>query len=104
MDRLDYNLFFHYLQIGKCINETCFYFADEPEEEERYLGYIEGHEQPYWVGRCDNPNGCEFATAEELVQAPIYQGRSLKERWNQVRIVEIEALSVDYWLEYYPQE
>lgn len=103
MDRLDYDYFFRLLKNGKYINETCFYFADEPEEEERYLGYIEGHEQPYWVGLCDIPDGCSFATAEQLIQAPIYHGRSLKARWDAVRIVEIEALSLDEWLEYYPK-
>lgn len=104
MDTLDYNIFFHYLKIGSCMNDTCFYFTDEPGEPEHYLGYVEDWKRPYWVGLCDIPNGCNFATAEELVQAPIFQGRSLKERWEQVRILEIEAVSVDYWLEHYPKD
>ena len=44
---------------------------------------------------------CEFDTAYELLNAPIYDGRSLRERWENVVFEEIGGLSVDDWLKLY---
>ena len=43
--------------------------------------------------------GCEFKMASELVNAPIYDGKSLKSRWNKVVIVSIESFPVDDWIQ-----
>ena len=37
---------------------------------------------------------------EELVTAPIYNGMSLKERWDNVVITEIEGICVEDWYKY----
>ena len=81
------------------IDETCFYFSDDPIEEEHYLGYLPEYEKPYWAGYCDVEGGCEFKTASELVNAPIYDGKSLKSRWDKVVIVSIESFPVDDWMQ-----
>ncbi len=96
---LDYDFFYKQLSAGIMIDETCFYFNDDPEEEEHYLGYLPQYDKPYWVGYCDIPDGTEFSTAEELVNAKIFNGRSLKERWNNVRIISIEGICLESWLE-----
>ena len=96
----DYDFFYRQLEAGKRVNETCFYFADDEWEEEHFLGFMPQYEKPYWVGYCDIPNGIAFQTAQELVTARIFQGKSLKERWNSVRIVSMEGLSLKDWLEY----
>lgn len=74
-------------------------FLDEGEEEIHYLGFTPKFELPYWAGYCDIPDGAEFLTAEELVNAPIYSAQSLKERWDDVRIISIEGILFDDWLE-----
>jgi len=102
MDRLDYDFFYAHLLLGKWIDETGFYFADDPSEEEHFLGYLPEYDLPYWVGYCDIEDGTEFKTAEELVNAPIFDGRSLKERWPEVRIFSIWGLRLDEWLESCP--
>ena len=56
-------------------------------------------EKPYWVRYCDVEGGCEFKTADELVNAPIYNGKSLKSRWDKVVIVSIESFPVDDWIQ-----
>ena len=101
MDTLDYDYFFKQLKAGASINETCFYFADDPHESDHYIGYLPQYEEPYWVGDCDLPEGCEYSTAEELTEAKIFDGKSLKERWNNVRIVSIEGMGLADWLKYF---
>ena len=72
---LNYDFFYHQLEAGKRINETCFYFADDEREEEHFLGFMSQYEKPYWVGYCDIPNGTAFPTAQELVTCLLYTSR-----------------------------
>lgn len=102
MDRLEYDFFFKVLkENGTWLDETHFYFSDDPEEEEHWLGCILSYEQPYWAGGCDIPRGCDFDTAEELLNAPIYNGKSLRERWADVRIIGMMGLGLEDWYELY---
>lgn len=101
MNTLDFEWFYKQLSAGKSIDETCFFFADDDTEKERYLGFLPQYDPPYWVGYCDIPDGAEFFTAEELVSAPVFGGKSLRERWDQVRILSIEGASLDDWLAYF---
>lgn len=98
---MNFEFFYKQLKAGMNINETCFYFDDEPQIEERYIGYSPEYEKPYWVGYCDIEDGCEFYTAEDLVNAKIYKGKSLIERWENVVIESIEGLSLDDWFEFF---
>ena len=102
METLDYDYFFQLLKVGDYIDETNFYFSDDPKEDEHYIGYLPEYEKPYWVGYCDIPDGAEFNTAEELVEAKIFDGKSLKERWPFVRIVTIGGIDLDEWFKYHP--
>lgn len=90
---MEWSFFFRQLEVGMSIDETCSYFSDDPTEEEHYLGYLPEYEKPYWVGYCDVEGGCEFKTASELVNAPIYG------RWDKVVIISIESFSVDDWMQ-----
>ena len=96
---MEWSFFFRQLEAGMLIDETCFYFSDDPTEGERYLGYLPEDEKPYWAGYCDIEDGCEFKTADELVNSPIYDGKSLKSRWDKVVIVSIEGLDRDDWMQ-----
>ena len=96
---MEWSFFFRQLEAGMLIDETCFYFSDDPTEEEHYLGYLPEYEKPYWAGYCDIEDGCEFKTADELVNAPIYDGKSLKSRWDKVVIVSIGGLDRDDWMQ-----
>ena len=95
---MKWNFFFKQLEAGINVNETCFYFRDDPNEEEHYLGYIPDQKEPYWVGYCDIENGCDFANAIELVNAPIFNGKTLKDRWDDVIICHIEGVCLDDWM------
>ena len=80
---------------GAAMDETCFHFRTDPAQEVHYIGFIAGYEAPYWIGYCDVPDGCEFATAEALFGASVFDGRSLRERWEEVEIEAINGLSPD---------
>ncbi len=99
MMELNFDYFFRQLKAGLNIDETRFYFRDDPEEEEHYLGYCRGYPKPYWIGYCDIKDGADFWTAEELVNAPIFNGKSLKDKWEYVCICGIEGLPLDDWFE-----
>ena len=100
---MNWDLFFRQLTAGRNIDETCFTFRDDPDERERYLGYIPNYEDPYWIGLCDVEDGCDFKTAEELVNAPVFDGKSLRDRWSSVIIHSIAGLSFEEWLKYAEQ-
>ena len=100
MDTLDYDFFFKQLKAGNYIDETCFYFIDDEKQSEHYLGFLPKFDLPYWIGYCDVPDGKEYKTAEELVNDKVFDGKSLIERWNELRINSIEGISLDDWLQY----
>lgn len=100
MDTLNFDFFMRQLTAGKNIDETCFYFCDDKNDTEHYLGYLPKYDKPYWIGYCDIEDGAEFTGAEELVNAPVFDGRSLKDRWNEVRIISIEGICLNDWLEF----
>ena len=81
------------------IDETSFIFKDDTHKIEHFIGYLPQYELPYWVGYCDVEGGCEFKTAKELFEAPIFDGKSIKDRWNEVEIIAIGAINIDEWNE-----
>ena len=94
---LDWDYFFKQLDAGMNIDETGFYFSDDPMECEHYLGYIQ---DSYWIGYCDIEDGCDFSSAAELVNAPVFDGKSFQERWDNVVICSIEGIGVEDWLKF----
>ena len=83
-------------EIGEGCDETTFYFKTDPKEKEHYLGYKPEYKKPYWVGYCDIENGCEFLTAKEMFEAPIYDGKSIKDRWNEIVLCTIGGCPVEW--------
>ena len=98
---MEWDFFFRQLEAGVNIDETCFYFEDDPVEKDHYLVYLRQYDKPYWVGYCDIKDGCEFYSAAELVDAPIFDGRTLRERWDKVVVCSIEGTGLEEWLKYF---
>lgn len=65
------------------------------------MGFLFGSKKPYWVGYCNIENGCEFESANELVDPPIFDGKSLRARWNDVIIYSIKGCCLEEWLKYF---
>ena len=87
---------------GMNVDETSFSFEKDNQDFIRYIGYSENEPLPYWAGLCDLPDGRRFRTADELFEARIYDGKSLKERWDEVTIYSINSLPLDEWLSCLP--
>ncbi len=84
------------------VDETLFFFDDEPEKERtHYLGCLREYETPNWIGYCDIKDGCEFYTASELLNAKVFNGKSIKDRWEHIIIEQIGGISLKDWLEFY---
>lgn len=83
------------------VDETSFYFSDNPNETDHCLGCLREYEKPYWVGYCDVPDGCEYATASEMLEAKIFDGKSIKDRWDSVVLCSIGGIPVEDWLDQY---
>ena len=102
MARLDYEFFLNLLKTnGSWLDETHFYFVDDPGQREHWLGCIPKREKPYWLSDCDVPGGAEYDTAEEMAEAPVLNGKSLRERWPQVRVLGTMGLCLEDWQELY---
>jgi hypothetical protein len=102
IQRLHIDYLLQEFKAGKNIDETCFSFESDPITEFRYIGYSENDPLPYWAGLCDLPDGRRFQTADELFEAKIYDGKSLKERWDEVTIYSIYSFPLDDWLSCLP--
>ena len=87
---------------GMNVDETSFSFEKDNQDFIRYIGYSENDPLPYWAGLCDLPDGRRFQTADELFEAKIYDGKSLKERWDEVTIYSINSFPLDDWLSCLP--
>lgn len=87
------------------IDETVIYFIDEDESRDvHYIGCLRQYDKPYWAGLCDIPGGTEFATAEELFTAKIYDGLSIKDRWDKAVVEQIGLLSAEGWMDIHASE
>ena len=84
------------------VDESSLSCDKDNQDFRRYIGYSENEPLPYWAGLCDLPDGRRFRTADELFEARIYDGKSLKERWDEVTIYSINSLPLDDWLSCLP--
>lgn len=75
-------------------NEGCVIGATSQVFFDSSLRPMSHGETCYWAGAgCDIHNGAGFPTARALFEAPIYEGRSIKQRW-----AEIEWHMIDGWM------
>ena len=83
------------------IDETAFYFDDDPNENDHMLGCLREYEKTYWIGYCDVPDGCEFDNANDLLNAKVFDGKSIKDRWEHIIFATIGGIGLNDWLEKY---
>ena len=107
---MDYDLFLRCLAEEKeGIDETEILFLDDLERGECILGYIREIEingeiryfdEPYWIGTgCDVKDGKGFVSAEDLLHAKAYGGRSIHEAWKKVHVLHLGRIPLDYFFE-----
>ncbi len=85
----DYDFMLAWFELrDKRLGEIDFYFQSETNEQEYYIGYDSEHDE-YWAGLCDIPDGCILKTAKDLFEAKIYGGKSIKDRWGDLVLLNI---------------
>lgn len=99
-NRMKYDYFEEKLAAGTLVDEICFYFSDDENETEHCFGYMKGYDRPYWAGPCDVQGGCDFETTADMLNAPIYDEQSLKDRWQQVIMCSIVGCSPRNWMKF----
>ena len=66
-------------------NEDCVIGATNQVFYDSNLRPLSHSETCYWAGYgCDVHNGVEYHTAKELFEAPIYEGLSIRDRWDEI--------------------
>ena len=110
---MEYDLFLRCLtECPEKMDETDILFLDDMERGACILGYIPYHkikdqeiqsDRPYWIGTgCDVKDGAEFLDAEELLQAKVYGGKSIKEAWNRVCVLTLGGMPIEWWMQLCP--
>ncbi len=87
--------FLHFIRQDK-LGKFKFRFRDDPPQTERILEKLN---EEYSVGLCDIPIGTTFKTASQLVEAEIFGGKSLRDRWGEIEVIECAALPFHEWAE-----
>lgn len=105
---MDFDLFLRCLtEAHDAIDETEFMFLDDMDRDACMLGYIDcggidgerrGVDNHYWIGNgCDVNDGMEFTSAEALLEAKVYGGRSISEAWDEVCVLHFGYVPLDIW-------
>lgn len=105
---MEFDLFLRCLtECADSIDETEILFLDDEARGECIMGYIpyimvnnreKWFDEPYWIGTgCDIKDGAEFLTAEEMLQAKVYGGRSIKDAWEKVCVLHFGWVPLDIW-------
>ena len=101
---IDFDLFFSRLCDIKyqwVINETHFYIEEDPVYDSCWLGRLDSP-TPYWYGlTADGSQAYDYVTAQELVDAKVFHGKSLREVWSRVRFYSLGDIEPDTWLSRY---
>ncbi|MBR1764377.1 MAG: hypothetical protein IJ746_03185 [Ruminococcus sp.] len=73
------------------VDGTVFYFDDDNTKDEKtyYICCDHYYNKPYWITKLDNPISDKYSTASELLTARVFNGRSLKDRYEHMVIEEI---------------
>ena len=73
-------------------NEDCWIGATSQIFYDSNLRPLSRGETFYWAGcGCDLPRGTDFLSARELFEAPIYGGKSIRDRWDEITWHEIDG-------------
>ena len=85
------------------IDGTAFYFDDEPEKT-YYICCDHYYNKPYRITLWDAEVSDKYQTASELLYADVFNGRSLKDRYEHIVIEEIDGVPLEHFaLSYYKE-
>ncbi|NRG68971.1 hypothetical protein HPB00_05770 [Streptococcus suis] len=98
--RLQYDYFLQEFEAGMMPGEINFSFETDEENELCSFGYSKEAKQPYWIRENKQTDEKRFTSSALLFSSPLFDGNSLRERWDEVVIYSIASQSLNDWLSY----
>ncbi|HFU4202989.1 TPA: hypothetical protein ACGO8F_000561 [Streptococcus suis] len=96
--RLQYDYFLQEFEAGMMPGEINFSFETDDVDVLRSFGYSKEAEQPYWIRENKHMDERSFTSSAPLFSSLLFDGKSLRERWNEVVIYSIAGQSLNDWL------
>ena len=98
--KIPYGLFRKKLNSGKNMHEIHFEIIGSEKYSDCWMG-CDDKNKTYWYGLTpDGKNGYDFQFADEILNAPAFDGRSMRELWDRVAFDTFDALSAEDWFLY----
>ncbi len=101
-EKVLYKLFRQKLIEGNNIYENNFYIEGSDKYDDCWIGFSEnGDRKSYWFGlNSGEENAYEYKTADEILNAKVFDGKSMHELWDKVYFCSINGISAMDWVIY----
>ncbi len=101
-EKVSYKLFRQKLIEGNNIYENNFYIEGSNKYDDCWIGLSKnGNCKSYWFGMIsDEENDYEYKTADEILNAKVFDGKSMHELWDKVYFNSINGVSAMNWVLY----
>lgn len=95
---IPYASFRQKLAVGDNIYENNFYIENDDVFDDCWIGFAPDCENPYWFGlTADGKNACDFKTVDEILNAKVFNGKSMYELWNKVYFYTVNGIEAKDW-------
>lgn len=101
-EKIFYEVFRQKLIDKKDVYEINFYIEGDKQYDDCWMGYSDdGEKDSYWFGLPDvDCRSYVYATADEILNAKVFSGRSMHELWDKVCFSMINGLGAIDWAAY----
>jgi aminoglycoside 6'-N-acetyltransferase I len=98
--KIPYDLFREKLIARENVCEINFGIEDSDKYSDCWIGYSENFGD-YWFGLTqDSNNAYDYKIADEILNAPVFDGKSMHDLWDKVVFYQMDGLSADDWFVY----
>lgn len=99
--KISFDLFRDELIKGQYMYENNFYIDGIDKYNDCWIGFNDQFEEPYWFGITpDGNNAYEYNTADEILNAKVFDGKSMYELWDKVYFYSLNGVDVLEWIWY----
>ena len=98
-NRIPFNVFRQKLIAGDHVYKNHFYIEDNDKYDDCRIGFNDDYDKPYWFGLTpDGNNAYKFKTADEILSAKVFDGKSLKDLWSRVYFYSLNGMDPKDWV------
>ena len=91
INSMDYDSFLN--KISHTITrEWAFFFTDDPQKKTHTMHWHQMAITPYHLD-----NKYDFSNAKDMLEAKVFDGKSIKDRWNEIVSISIGGINFDEW-------